>query len=83
MKRIFACLLTLWAGTLFLTHTATVHQSLAGASHEGSLGGILVGLALCFPLVGVFVLLRAFGRWQRGFHRQMRTDGLAFRRVQP
>lgn len=83
MKSVITCVLTLWVGSIIIGHASTVHQGLVDASHEGSLGGILVGLALCAPLVGIFFMMRGFNRWQRGFHGRMQTDGVAFRRAQP
>jgi hypothetical protein len=32
------------------------------------------------PLLGIYSIFRAFSRWQRGFHTQMKTDGIPYRR---
>ena len=56
-------------------HLPCVGNGLASASHGGSVGGILVGLFLCLPLVGFLLLIRRFSRWQVGFHHRMSTMG--------
>lgn len=80
MKRILVLLLVLWVGGLALTQSPAVHAGLAETSHEGSTGGILVGLALCLPLAGAFVLARTYFRWQRLLHIRLKSEGVSFRR---
>lgn len=76
MKRILLCLVVLWVGGLFLTQTPVAHDSLSAASHQGSIGGILVALALCTPIIGGFLLLRLFNQWRRSFHLRMQAEGI-------
>lgn len=80
MKRVFACLLVLWVGGLFLTQSPTAHNGLSAASHQGSIGGILVALAPCTPIIGAFLLLRMFNQWRRSFHLRMQAEGIVRRR---
>jgi len=56
--------------------TPLAHHGIEAAQHQGSVSGIIVGLMLCAPFVGLFVLLRAFRRWHRGFHQRMATQGV-------
>ena len=83
MKRILVLLLVLWVGSLALTHSPVVHAGLAETSHEGSFGGVLVGLVLCLPLIGAFVLARTYFRWQRLLHLRLKSEGVSFRRPGP
>ena len=80
MKRILVVLLVLWVGGLALSHNPVVHAGLSDTSHEGSIGGILVGLVLCVPIVGVFYMARTYFRWQRLLHYRLKSEGIAFRR---
>ena len=32
------------------------------------------------PLLGIVGIFRIFSRWHRGFHTQMKTEGIRFRR---
>jgi uncharacterized membrane protein len=64
---LIACRLIVWTGP--------IHAGLGAVQHQGSIGGIIVGLILCVPVFGFIVLLRAFSRWQRSFHHRMRTEG--------
>ncbi len=80
MKRVLIGLLVLWVGGLALSHNPAVHAGLAGTSQEGSVGGILVGLALCVPIVGAFYMARTYFRWQRLLHLRLKEEGLSFRR---
>ena len=76
MKRIILLLVILWVGGLALTHSPVVHQGFAETSHEGSIGGILVGLVMLFPLYGIFVIIRTMSRAQRLLHHRMQEEGL-------
>lgn len=83
MKRIFLCLVVLWVGGVFLTQSPVVHTGIADASQQGSLGGILVGLALLTPAYGLFLILRTYSRAQRLLHHRMQTEGLLRRGKRP
>ncbi len=83
MKRVLVLLLVLWVGSLALTQRPVVHAGLAETSHEGNIGGILVGLVLCLPLAGAFVLVRTYFRWQRLLHLRLKSEGVSFRRPGP
>ena len=80
MKRIFVVLLVLWVVGLGVSHNPVVHAGLADSSHEGSLGGVLVALALCTPIAVAFYAIRNHARWQRLLHYRLKAEGISFRR---
>ena len=80
MKRVFVVLLVLWMVGLGLSHNPVVHTGLADTSQEGSIGGALVGLALCAPIAVAFFAIRNYARWQRLLHYRLKSEGISFRR---
>ncbi len=80
MKRVLLLLVILWVASLGISHNPAVHAGLADTSHEGSIGGILIGLALCAPIIGGFYLVRTHFRWQRLLHHRLKSEGISFRR---
>lgn len=49
-----------------------------GGGHAAS---ACVGLALCLPVLGFFMLFRGFHAWHRAFHTRMLADGFRGRRA--
>ena len=54
-----------------------------GSTHPGgaNIGTLTVAAVMAIvPLAGIVSLFRMFARWHRGFHAQMKTEGIQFRR---
>jgi hypothetical protein len=54
-----------------------------GSTHPGgaNLGTLAFATVMAItPLAGIVSLFRMFNRWQRGFHTQMKTEGIQFRK---
>ena len=71
---VLALMLAVMAGAHYGVSSPAWHEQVA-ATDKGSIGSIVVGLILLSPLFGLFVIFRRFGRWQRGFHHRMTTQG--------
>ena len=77
MKRVLVLLLIVWVVGVSLSHGPVTHAALADTSHEGSIGGILVALVLCLPIVGAFYMARTYFRWQRLLHLRLKSEGMS------